>query len=604
MDNQIIKKISTILTVLLICLSSSIYGQQHYLSPTRMTVHPVTKEIFVLLSTAQTIAKVDASTEKLIGTIKLEFQPSGICIAPDGRYLFITENSVNGKLHIISTLTGKTTKTIATGAYPSAICINRQGTHAWVANRFSNDISLIDLKKQKEVKRLPVVREPKSIVLSPDEKLIVVGNYLPNQSALDDRVSAQITFIGTENAEILCHIPLPDGSHSVEDLCFSKDGNFLFATHIRSRYHFPAIQLERGWMNTNALSIIEVPYKKNYATVLLDDIYRGASNPCGMSLSEDGNHLHIAVSGTHELITLNLSAMMEKFTHVKPVDRFSLADDLIFLNELKTRIPLKGKGARYVAVNKDKIFVSDYFSGGLSLINEKKNNEVKFLILGNEPEMNNIRKGELFFADATICFQNWQSCISCHPGARADGLNWDLVNDGIGNPKNTKSMLFAHVTPPSMITGIRPMAEMAVRKGIRLIQFSERTEEDADCIDQYLRSLRPIANPYLKKGKLSKIAQKGEQIFKRAGCADCHNGDYMTDGKMYDVGTGIDESKNIPFDTPALIEVWRTAPYLYNGSAKTIKEALTIFNKDDIHGITSNLSEEEIDALELYVLSL
>ena len=604
MNKRITLKTVYLLAGMLICFNTLAFGQKQYLSPTHISTHPVTKEIFVILSTAQAIAKADPETEQLLGAISLNFTPSGICFSPDGNFLYITENSANGKVHIVSTLTGKTTKTITVGAYPSAICINRQGTQLWVANRFSNDISLVDIKKQKETKRLPVLREPKSLALSPDEKLLVIGNYLPYQSALDEIVSAQVTFIDTERSEIRCHIPLPDGSQSVEDVCFSKEGDFVFVTHLLSRYHFPTTQLERGWMNTNALSIIETGSKKHYATVLLDDMFRGAANPCGMALSEDGNRLFIAISGTHELISLDLSSLIQKFAHIKPAEFPALSNDFIFLNELKTRIPLQGKGARYVSTNNNKVFISDYFSGGLSVVDGNKLNEVRFIKLGDEPEADAVRKGELFFADATICFQNWQSCISCHPGVRADGLNWDLINDGIGNPKNTKSLLYSHVTPPSMITGIRATAEIAVRSGIRLIQFSERPEEDADCIDQYLRSLRPLPSPYLKNGKLSKLARKGEKIYERAGCADCHNGKYLTDGKKYDVGTGIDEYTNVPFDTPALKEIWRTAPYLYNGNAKTIRETLTVFNREDKHGVTSKLTEEEIGALEEYILSL
>ena len=37
-------------------------------------------------------------------------------------------------------------------------------------------------------------------------------------------------------------------------------------------------------------------------------------------------------------------------------------------------------------------------------------------------EMTEVRKGEQYFNDATLCFQKWQSCASCHPDARADGL--------------------------------------------------------------------------------------------------------------------------------------------------------------------------------------
>lgn len=50
-------------------------------------------------------------------------------------------------------------------------------------------------------------------------------------------------------------------------------------------------------------------------------------------------------------------------------------------------------------------------------------------------------------------------------------MNWDLMNDGVGNSKNCKSLLFSHPTPPSMISGIRETAEHAVRAGFKFIQF-------------------------------------------------------------------------------------------------------------------------------------
>ena len=58
------------------------------------------------------------------------------------------------------------------------------------------------------------------------------------------------------------------------------------------------------------------------------------------------------------------------------------------------------------------------------------------------------------------------------------------------------------------------------------------------------------------------------------------------------------------FDTPHLLEVWRTAPYLHDGRSATIVEMLTKDNPDDQHGNTSSLSPEEIAALAVFVLSL
>jgi cytochrome c peroxidase len=74
--------------------------------------------------------------------------------------------------------------------------------------------------------------------------------------------------------------------------------------------------------------------------------------------------------------------------------------------------------------------------------------------------------------------------------------------------------------------------------------------------------------------------------------------------EKYDVATGRDREKNMEFDTPTLIEIWRTAPYLHDGRAVTIKEVLTKYNDNDKHGQTSNLTDEQIDDLALFILSL
>ena len=212
--------------------------------------------------------------------------------------------------------------------------------------------------------------------------------------------------------------------------------------------------------------------------------------------------------------------------------------------------------------------------------------------------------GEKLFHDASLCFQQWQSCASCHPDARSDGLNWDLLNDGIGNPKQAKSMLLAHRTPPAMITGVRASAAVAVRSGIRFIQFAVRPEEDARAIDAYLKHLEPAPSPHRVDGKLTPLAEQGKAVFAKAGCAACHPPPLFTDRRKYDLGMGRHGDKGRAFDTPTLVEAWRTAPYLHDGRADTIMDMLAEHNPDDAHGTTSKLSKQELEALTEYVLSL
>jgi hypothetical protein len=208
---------------------------------------------------------------------------------------------------------------------------------------------------------------------------------------------------------------------------------------------------------------------------------------------------------------------------------------------------------------------------------------------------------------ATICHQGWQSCASCHPDGRVDGLNWDLLNDGPGNPKNTKSLVLSCQTPPAMSLGVRGSAEEAVRSGLRHTLFAKRHESEAAAIDAYLRSLRPLPSPQLLKGALNKSALRGKALFEstRTGCSTCHPPGLLTDLRSYDVGTRASYDKlTDKFDTPTLVELWRTAPYLHDGSAATVLEVLTMRNAHDRHGRASNLSRRQLDDLCAYLLSL
>ena len=126
-------------------------------------------------------------------------------------------------------------------------------------------------------------------------------------------------------------------------------------------------------------------------------------------------------------------------------------------------------------------------------------------------------------------------------------------------------------------------------------------------MDAFLQSLLPIPSPHLVNGHLSTAAQRGRQLFTstKTGCAVCHPPPLFTDLAAYDVGTAGDYDKSSDrFDTPTLVELWRTAPYLHNGSAATLRDVLTKGNARDLHGKTSHLTSEQIGDLVEYLLSL
>ena len=189
---------------------------------------------------------------------------------------------------------------------------------------------------------------------------------------------------------------------------------------------------------------------------------------------------------------------------------------------------------------------------------------------------------------------------------RPDGLNWDLFNDGVGNPKNTKTMLLAHATPPSMSTGMRPTAEGAVRSGIQNTLFATLHEEDAVAIDRYLGSLRPVPSPRLVEGRLSESARRGKDLFedRHVGCSRCHPAPLYTDMRKRDVKSKGPYDHRDKFDTPTLVEVWRTAPYLHDGSFATVKDLLSEGRHGNADGQLDELDDRQMDDLVEFVLSL
>ena len=365
----------------------------------------------------------------------------------------------------------------------------------------------------------------------------------------------------------------------------------------------------QGWIQTNALTTFPVSGEGNAVTILLDSVNRGAANPCGLAVSADGNTIYVSHSGVHSISIVDVKRFNDVVAALPAQQRELIYTWLGFVHRKKLirEVPAGGEGPRGIALRpgKPELYVANYFSDSIGVIDTASGKLAAVIPLGPPAKPDLVRHGEMMFHDARNCFQTWLSCVSCHPDTRADGLNWDLVNDGVGNAKNTKSLVGSHATPPVMITGIRPDMETAVDKGFRFIQFHTPSKGLNDAVIAYLRSLPFIPSPHLNPDRsLSEAAKRGEQVFVRAKCRGCHPPPLYTDRKKHIVGTQAGTDFQGKFDTPTLIEGYRTAPYLHDGRAMTLKEVLTDFNREDRHGKTMRLSESELNDLVTFLKSL
>lgn len=534
----------------------------------------------------------DPQGRQVVKTIPLQQTPTGV-IAKEGK-AYVSCFDTRGEIVTVDLKEGKIVNTVPVGAGAEAPAWSKEEDKIFVCNRFAGTVSEVDVKNGKVTREVKVLREPSKVVVSPDGKYLFVANALPAQRADVDYVACCVSVIDLASFQKVKDIRLENGSNALRGATLSPDGKYLFVSHNLGRFTVPTSQLQQGWMNTNAMSVVDVASLEFKGAVLLDEPERGAAGVWGVECTP--GYLIVSHSGTHEISVIDYPELIKKFEAYP--DKMALNYDLHFLYGIRERIALKGNGPRNFIVRDQQVIVPMFFSDDLNRydLNTKQLSEVA-LNPGRQETM--AQKGERIFNDAAFCFQNWQSCNGCHPGdARTDGMNWDLMNDGVGNSKNCKSLLLSLETPPCMISGIRANAHVANRAGFKYIQFMELKEEDAACVDAYVASLKPVPSPYLVDGELSEKAKKGRKVFERLKCDACHSGPYYTDMKMHRIGEDIEFEQG--WDTPTLIEVWRTAPYLFDGRAATMEEVFGVYK----HGVDKKLSKTDLDALVEYVNSL
>ena len=502
------------------------------LGPTAVIASKNGRDLYVANADARQIMVVDAATRKVTQSIPLPAEPTGAVLSPDGARLYVTCAAPKSTVAVIETGSGKVVRSFAAGHTVGGPAIAPDGKRLYVCNRFQNDVSVIDVNAGREIVRVPVIREPVAAVVTPDGKSVFVANHLPLGRATSYDVAAAVTAVDTASNRTLS-IRLPNGSSSVRGIRVSPDGRYVYVVHLLAHYQLPAMQLERGWMNTNAMSIIDAGAKRLLNTVLLDDVELGAANPWGVTTTADGRTICVSHAGTHEVSVIDAAGLLDKLARprvsplpqagegpgVRAVGADSVPNDLSFLLGVRRRIKLKGNGPRGLAAVGSTLYVAEYFSDTLGLVdlNPQAPQPVGQIALGPAPAATPQRRGQRLFHDADLCFQHWQSCASCHPDARVDGLNWDLMNDGLGNPKNTRSMLLVHEGGPAMWLGVRESAATAVRSGITHILFGVCPEADAKAIEEYLKSLRgpqsaPGRRPFERGG-----LPRQEGLFQSAG---------------------------------------------------------------------------------------
>lgn len=559
------------------------------------------------------VTVVDVVLRKVAREIKVGEKPEGVTWIGQGPLAAVTCYH-DRKVYVFNTETGALVKKLKVAAEPYGIVANKDGTRLWVSHEYPGLVSEIDVAQLAVTRELKAGSLLRGIALSPDEKRIYVSEFYTGKLIALDLASGQVvdTWSGHSGDNLARHVLL----HPTRPKAY--------LSHIRSMTSI----IDGGGSIFPQLSICDLRAAKDKdvqrRTSFSMDTYNGVyvvTNSWEADISPDGKRIYTIYAGTNDM---NVSAVVD--------------DDYREIARQGKAVQL-GNNPRAVRVSPDSETVYVYNTLDFSVgIYDKKMKLLKHVTVCAPPKTPEWVRGKILFntAVAPMSQRRWVSCSSCHPDGHSDGRVWQNPE---GLRKTTALIGMAHTHPihwsadrdevqdfeytirsPLMRGYGLVKGTLKQKIGFVPVELDEKMSgrsKDLDALAVYCNSFEfALLSPHiLAPGKLTPAAERGKKLFFSAtvGCAGCHSGPYYTDSNLkkpfnlHDVGTGQDdpsEKMGPKYDTPTLLGVYRTAPYLHHGKARTLLDVLTVCNKEDKHGKTSHLTPAQLDDLVAFVQSL
>ena len=605
------------LLIAALALAASCGAKTLYPSPSELTLSPDGRSLVVVCEGTNEVVIVDTASRQIIARISVGRVPRGIAISADGKRAWVS-NSWDDSVSEIDLVARSVTRTLPTGFEPGGLVADRAAETLYIANRISNDISVDNLKTGKEDYRLLAGRGANNVALSPDGARVYATHIYPNIGKFRTAPMSEITEVDTRRHVIENREWLPN-SAGVFHVALSADGRLVIAAEVRANNLIPLAHVEHGWAFVDALAVFGADSGGHVVHMPLDELDRVFSLPYAVAISADKKFIYVSASSSDEVAVVDAAKLL---TLARSPRRDSFATDLsVSANYVLAHIPT-GRNPRGIVLSPDgsKLYVASRLDDAITVIDTKKRAVAETISLGSPTELSAERRGERLFNSGRFAFHGAFGCANCHIDLTIDGLQWDLEPDGFGiDIVDNRSLEDISQTAPFKWNGGNP--DLETECGPRTERFFYRSqgynrEELADLV-AFIKAIPLRPNRYrLPNDELTPAQERGKAIFERTTkhdgkpiplnnqCAYCHSGPYHTNLQLADVGSGKWNDRSPKIDTPHLTNVIYSAPYLHDGSARTMEEIWTVFNPNDTHGQTNDLNKDELNDLIEYLKTL
>jgi YVTN family beta-propeller protein len=554
--------------------------------PRTAAVDDAGQRAYVANRGSDSVSVIDLAAQQVIAQASVGRQPYGVIVSPDGDTLYVAEQGAD-QVRVLDVATLASLSVRPTADRPSGLAIGDDGTTLYVTHALGNAITVLTIYPYR-------VYFP--LVLADWE----VGELTAGEVAS----SAVQPPIGQSTT-----IPLWPDSNLVQSIVLSPDGATAYVPHTRSNTSNHALAFD-----TTVFPLVSLIDLTTQQHVIGQQLDLGVLDPPGVglpfdaALTPDGEELWVVNAASNDVSVIELSP-----------------------RHLAAHIEV-GDNPRGIVISPDgaTAYVNNTLAGTVSVIDTAAYTVTDAITVTNIPLPPTLLNGKRLFHssdDPRISMNQWVSCNTCHFEGEQDGRTWFF---GFAGPRNTTSLLGMVETYPLRWSGEwdeSADSEFANRRenfGSGLIDGAmnctlsppdcvnqlpnQGRSYDLDCLAAFIDSLQMVSSPNHVHGEpLTEAELRGQVIFSdpALGCASCHPSPLYTDLQMHEVGTATSDEKIGPaYDTPSLRGLHDSAPYFHDGSAATLRDALTRPTTGSEHDVSGSLTDEQIQDLIAFLLAL
>lgn len=596
--------------------------------------------VWVVNQDNDTASVLNATTNAKVGEVNVGTAPRTVAIAPDGR-IWVT-NKQSASISIIDPASLSVVQTLALprASQPYGIVFDPAGTAAFVTCEATGAVLKLNPSTGAVLGTVNVGANPRHLSVNQNGQSIYVSRFItppvPGESTAAVQTglgAAEIVVLsGSPFAVVrtitLAHSNLPDFETQGRGIpnylgpaVVSPDGTQAWVPSKQDNIARGTLRDTRNidFQNTvRAISSrIDMATGNEDPTARID--LDNASLASAVAYDPLGVYMFVALETSREVAVLDAHGRWEVF-------RFDVG---------------RAPQGLVVAPDGSKLFVNNFMDRTVGVFNLQPlmsagTTTVPLLATVNavttEKLAATVLKGKQFFYDARdtrLARDRYMSCASCHNDGGSDGRVWDLTGMGEGlrntialNGRGGMAQGFLHwsanfdevqdfegqIRALAGGTGLMTDAAFATRN-TPLGAAKAGVSADLDSLAAYVTSLTTFSqSPYRNSdGSLTTLAAQGRTVFQNSGCGSCHSGTTFTsssEGTLINVGTIKQPGSGkrlgatlTGIDPPTLRDVWATAPYLHDGSAATLADAVRAHT-------SITLSTADVNAVSAYLAQI